>query len=63
VSGVPDDVATLISETAILGYLELVLARHDLPDPVVSKLENVEAEALKIRDYVARMDFIRRPGE
>ena len=69
-SDVSDDVAKLISEVrhevnnslmAILGYLELVLLRDDLPADVVAKLKNVEAEAHRIRDQVSRTGFIRRP--
>jgi signal transduction histidine kinase len=69
---VSDDIATLISEVrhdtnnslmAILGYLEILLRRHDLPEAVVSKLKGIEAEAFKIRDHVARTSIIRRPGE
>lgn len=70
-SDVPDDVATLIAEVrhdtnnslmAILGYLELLLGRDDLPEPAVSKLKGIETEAYKIRDQIARTDLIRRPG-
>jgi len=70
-SGASDDIATLISEVrhdtnnslmAILGYLEILLGRHDLPEPVVAKLKGIETEAFKIRDHLARTSLIRRPG-
>jgi len=70
-SGGSDDLATLISDVrhdtnnslmAILGYLEILLGRDDLPEAVVSKLKGIEAEAYKIRDHIARTSFIRRPG-
>jgi len=70
-SGSSDELATLISDVrhdtnnslmAILGYLEILLGREDLPEAVVSKLKGIEAEAYKIRDQVARTSFIRRPG-
>jgi signal transduction histidine kinase len=70
-AGAPDEVATLIADVrhdtnnslmAILGYIEILLSRDDLPEPAVSKLRSIEAEALKIRDHVARTAFIRRPG-
>jgi hypothetical protein len=70
-SDVSNDVATLIADVrhdsnnslmAILGYLELLLGRHDLPEAVVSKLKGIETEAYKIRDHIARTSFIRRPG-
>jgi len=66
----PDELAALISDVrhdtnnslmAIMGYLELLLARTDLPEGVVSKLKSVEVEAYKIRDHIARTAFIRRP--
>ena len=65
-----DDVATLISEIrhevnnslmAILGYVELLLARTDLPADVVAKLKNIDGEAFRIREQIARTGFIRRP--
>ena len=65
-----DDVAILISEIrhevnnslmAILGYVELLLARNDLPADVVVKLKNLDTEAFKIREQIARTGFIRRP--
>lgn len=68
--GAPDELATLISDVrhdtnnslmAILGYVELLLSRTDLPEPVVAKLKNIEGEAYKIRDQIARTAFIRRP--
>jgi signal transduction histidine kinase len=71
-SGVSDDVATLISEVrhdtnnalmAIFGYVELLLARDDVPEGVAQKLRNIEAEAYRIRDHIARTSFIRRPGK
>ena len=70
-SGISDEAATLISDVrhdtnnslmAIFGYLELLLDREGLPDDVVTKLKNVESEAYKIRDHIARTSFIRRPG-
>ena len=70
-SGVSNDTATLIADVrhdsnnslmAILGYLEILLGRHDLPETVVSKLKGIETEAHKIRDHIARTSFIRRPG-
>lgn len=70
-SSASDDLAILICDVrhdtnnslmAILGYLELLLGRKDVPDTVMTKLRNIEAEALKIRDYIARTSFIRRPG-
>ena len=69
-SGASDDVATLISDVrhdtnnalmAILGYLELLLRREDVPEAVLTKLRNIETEALKIRAHIARTSFIRRP--
>ncbi len=70
-SDVSDDMATLISDVrhdtnnslmAILGFLEILLGRQDLAEPVVSKLKSIEAETYKIRDHIARTAFIRRPG-
>jgi len=70
-SDVSNDMATLIADVrhdsnnslmAILGYLELLLGRNDLPEAVVSKLKGIETEAYKIRDHIARTSFIRRPG-
>jgi signal transduction histidine kinase len=70
-NGASDELATLIADVrhdsnnalmAILGYLEILLGRDDLPEAVVSKLKNIEAEAYKIRDHLARTSFIRRPG-
>ena len=70
-SGGSDDIATLIADVrhdtnnslmAILGYLEILLGRDDLPAAAVSKLKGIEAEAYKIRDHIARTSFIRRPG-
>ena len=69
-SEVPDDVATVVADVrheinnalmAILGYLEIVLGRTDLPADVLAKLRNVETEAFRIRDEVARTGFIRKP--
>ena len=69
-SGIPDDVATTVSDVrheinnalmAILGYLEIILTRTDLPPDVFSKLRNVETEAIRIRDEIARTGFIRKP--
>jgi signal transduction histidine kinase len=68
----PDELAALIADVrhdtnnslmAILGYVELLLTRTDLPEPAVVKLKLIEAEARKIKDHVARTAFIRRPGE
>jgi signal transduction histidine kinase len=70
VSHASDDVATLISDLrhevnnslmAILGYVELLLARNDLPADVVAKLKNIDGEAFRIREQIARTGFIRRP--
>jgi signal transduction histidine kinase len=70
-SDVPDELATLISDVrhdtnnslmAILGYLELLFGRKDVPEPVMSKLKSIETETYKIRDHIARTQFIRRPG-
>ena len=70
-SGASDEMATLIADVrhdtnnslmAILGYLELLLGRDDLPEAVVSKLKGIESEAYKIRDHIARTAVIRRPG-
>lgn len=47
---------------AILGYLELVLGRDDLPEGVPARLGLIQAEAYKIRDCIARTASIRRPG-
>lgn len=67
----PDELAALIADVrhdtnnslmAILGYVELLLTRNDLPEPAVTKLKLIEVEARKIRDHVARTAFIRRPG-
>jgi signal transduction histidine kinase len=68
--GIPDEVALLISDLrhevnnslmAIIGYVELMLGRGDLPRDVVAKLEHVDAEANKIRAQIERTTFIRRP--
>ncbi len=65
-----DDVAILISDIrhevnnslmAILGYVELLLARNDLPADVVAKLKNIDGEAFRIREQISRTGFIRRP--
>jgi signal transduction histidine kinase len=70
-SEVSGELAALISEVrhdtnnslmAIFGYLELLLGRDDLPEAVVTKLKNLETEAYKIRDHIARTSFIRKPG-
>jgi signal transduction histidine kinase len=70
-SGASDDIATLICDVrhdtnnslmAILGYVEILLGRDDIPEPVVLKLKGIEAEAYKIRDHIARTSSIRRPG-
>jgi len=69
--GAPDEIAALIADVrhdtnnalmAIMGYLELLQSRQDLPEPAVTKLKLIEAEAYKIRDHIARTSFIRRPG-
>jgi len=69
VSEAGDDVAILISEVrheinnslmAILGYVELLLARDDLPQDVMAKLRSVDGEAYRIREQIARTAFIRR---
>jgi len=69
-SGVSNEVATVISEVrhdtnnslmAIFGYVELLLGRNDLPEPVVTKLKNIEIEAHRIQDHIARTSFIRNP--
>ena len=71
-SGASDDVAALISDVrhdtnnslmAILGYVELLMSRDDLPEAAMAKLRNIEAEAYKIRDHIARTSFIRPPGK
>lgn len=70
-SDASDELATLISDVrhdtnnslmAILGYLEILLGRKDVPEAVVAKLKSIEAETYKIRDHIARTSFIRRPG-
>jgi signal transduction histidine kinase len=70
-SGASDELATLIADVrhdtnnslmAILGYLELLLGRDDLPEAAMSKLKNIDTEARKIRDTIARTAFVRRPG-
>ena len=67
----PDELAGLIADVrhdtnnslmAILGYVELLLSRTDLPEPAMAKLKLLETEAYKIRDHIARTAFIRRPG-
>lgn len=69
-SGIPDDVAHTVADVrheinnalmAILGYLEIILTRTDLPADVLAKLRNVETEAFRIRNEVARTGFIRKP--
>ena len=71
-SDASDELAALISDVrhdtnnslmAILGYLEILSGRSDIPEPVVAKLRSIETEALKIRDHIARTAFIRRPGD
>jgi len=71
VNGVPDDLAQLISDVrhdtnnslmAILGYVELLLTRDDLPASALAKLKHIETESYKIRDSIARTKSIRRPG-
>lgn len=70
-SGADDELAALISDVrhdtnnalmAILGYLELLLSRDDIPEAVTKKLRGIEIEAVKIRAHVARLASIRRPG-
>jgi signal transduction histidine kinase len=70
-SSVSNELATVISEVrhdtnnslmAIFGYLELLLGREDLPDPVMAKLKSIETEAYKIRDHIARTAFVRKPN-
>jgi signal transduction histidine kinase len=70
-SDVSDEMATLIADVrhdtnnslmAILGYLEILLGRKDVPEAVVTKLKSIEAETYRIRDHIARTSFIRRPG-
>ena len=69
-SDASDDVGALISDVrhdtnnslmAILGYVEILLGRNDLPEPVVVKLKLIESEAYRIRDHIARTSFIRGP--
>jgi signal transduction histidine kinase len=69
-SGASDELVTLISEVrhdtnnslmAILGYLELLLARDDIPEVVMAKLRSIEAEARRIGENIARTSFIRKP--
>ena len=69
-SSAADDLAILICDVrhdtnnslmAILGYLELLLGRQDVPEAVMTKLKNIETEALKIREHIARTSFVRRP--
>jgi len=71
VSDASDALATLVSDVrhdannslmAIFGYVELLLGRDDLPEPVVTKLKLIEAEARKIRDQIARTSVIRPAG-
>ncbi len=66
-----NELAALISDVrhdtnnslmAIMGYVELLLSRDDLPEAAVSKLKAIETEAFKIRDHLARTAFIRRPN-
>jgi signal transduction histidine kinase len=66
-----NELAALISDVrhdtnnslmAIMGYVELLLSRDDLPAAAVSKLKAIETEAFKIRDHLARTSFIRRPN-
>jgi signal transduction histidine kinase len=65
-----NEIAALISDVrhdtnnslmAIMGYVELLLSRTDLPEAAVTKLKAIETEAFKIRDHLARTSFIRRP--
>jgi signal transduction histidine kinase len=69
-SSASDDLATLICDVrhdtnnslqVIIGALELLLGRQDLPEAVVSKLKLVEIEAVKIRECIARTSFITSP--
>ena len=56
--------ATNNSLMAILGYLEILLAREgELTADARAKLKNIEEEAYKIRDLIARTSFIRRPSD
>jgi len=70
-SDASEELTTLIADVrhdtnnslmAILGYLEILLGRKDLPEAVVAKLKSIEVESYKIRDHIARTSFIRRPG-
>jgi signal transduction histidine kinase len=70
-SGASNDLAKLIAEVqhqtnnslmAILGFVDLLLARNDLPEPVMAKLRHVKAEALKIEKDIARIPSTGRPG-
>jgi signal transduction histidine kinase len=67
-----DELATLISDVrhdvnnalmAIYGYVEQLLDRDDVPEPVVAKLKQIDVEARKIRNHIARTLHIRRPGD
>jgi len=54
--------ATNNSLMAILGYLEILLSREgELSGDARAKLKQIEEEAYKIRDLIARTSFIRRP--
>ncbi|HZN54975.1 MAG TPA: histidine kinase dimerization/phospho-acceptor domain-containing protein [Candidatus Polarisedimenticolaceae bacterium] len=70
-ASVSDDIAILISDVrhgtnnalmAILGYLEILLAREgEISDDTRAKLKHIEGEAYRIRDLIARTAFIKRP--
>jgi signal transduction histidine kinase len=64
-----DEMVALVSDVrhqtnnslmAILGYVEILLGRGDLPETVVAKLGAIETEAHRIRDQIARTSFIRK---
>lgn len=70
-SGASDDLAKLIADVkhqtnnslmVIVGFVNLLLAREDLPEPVMAKLRLVKAEALKIEEHIARIPSSGRPG-
>jgi signal transduction histidine kinase len=72
-SNTADELATLITDVrheannalmAIFGYLDLLLlSRDDLPENVTLKLTHISTEAKRLRDCIARTDWVRRPGE
>jgi hypothetical protein len=70
-SSASDDLGILIRDVShginnslqtMLPTLELLLDRQDLPEAVVSKLQLINAEAHKIREYIARASFIHKPS-